>query len=92
MRITTLVLGSMAVSAMALGWPDDAAAARRAKHRQSDRAYQAERYESYRRPASVAPNGLCQRDTGTHTSQLNFRNRCDTLEFWERMNRGRGAR
>ena len=40
----------------------------------------------YRRPASIAANGLCQRDTGTPTSQLNFRNRCDTEEFWNRMN------
>lgn len=39
----------------------------------------------YRRPASVGPNGLCQRDTGTPTGQLNFRNRCDTEEFWRRM-------
>ena len=39
-----------------------------------------------RRPASVGPNGLCQRDTGTPTGQLNFRNRCDTEEFWNRMN------
>jgi hypothetical protein len=38
-----------------------------------------------RRPASIGHNGLCQRDTGTPTSQLNFRNRCDTEEFWNRM-------
>jgi hypothetical protein len=47
-------------------------------------------YRSYQRPASVGSNGLCQRDTGTPTSQLNFRNKCDTEEFWNRMN-GRGG-
>ncbi len=38
----------------------------------------------YGRPASIGPNGLCQRDTGTPTSSLNFRNRCDVEEFWNR--------
>ena len=38
----------------------------------------------YGRPASVGPNGLCQRDTGTATGNLNFRNRCDVEEFWNR--------
>lgn len=40
----------------------------------------------YPRPASVGPNGLCQRDTGTPDSQLNFRNKCDVEEFWRRQN------
>ena len=44
-----------------------------------------------RRAASVGPNGLCQRDTGTPDSQLNFRNVCDTEEYWRRtMERGSG--
>jgi hypothetical protein len=43
------------------------------------------------RPASVGSNGLCQRDTGTPTSQLNFRNRCDTEEFWARILERPGA-
>ena len=45
--------------------------------------------KTYRRPepraASVGRNGLCQRDTGTSDSALNFRNRCDVEEFWTRM-------
>ena len=45
-----------------------------------------------RRPASVAQNGLCQRDTGTPNSSLNFRNECDMREFWARMNRQGGYR
>jgi len=53
-------------------------------------------YESYQsgtqRSNTTASNGLCQRDTGIHQSQLDFRNRCDTLEFWERMNRNSGRR
>jgi hypothetical protein len=42
----------------------------------------------YGRPASVGPNGLCQRDTGTPTGDLNFRNRCDVEEFWNRTIQG----
>jgi hypothetical protein len=43
------------------------------------------------RAASVGTNGLCQRDTGTPTAQLNFRNRCDTEEFWARILERPGA-
>ena len=65
--------------------PDPADAARRG-YRNGKTTY----YKYYaRRPASVGPNGLCQRDTGTPTSQLNFRNRCDTEEFWNRNQQGR---
>lgn len=50
-------------------------------------------YHYDRRPASVGANGLCQRDTGTPTGNLNFRNRCDVEEFWARtMQRGGGRR
>lgn len=38
-----------------------------------------------RRAASVGPNGLCQRDTGTATSRLDLRKRCDVEEFWARI-------
>lgn len=38
------------------------------------------------RSATVGRNGLCQRDTGTPESQLNFRNVCDVEEFWARIN------
>lgn len=42
-------------------------------------------YRGARRPASVGQNGLCQRDTGTPDSQLNFRNACDVEEYWNRV-------
>ncbi len=57
-----------------------------ARSRSYGKKKQAQKYQ--RRPASVGPNGLCQRDTGTPTSELNFRNRCDTEEFWRRQERG----
>ena len=67
--------------------PDEAAAHNTGyRHRHVQRTTYAGEY--YRRPASVAANGLCQRDTGTPTSQLNFRNRCDTEEFWNRTMQG----
>jgi hypothetical protein len=40
---------------------------------------------AYRRPSTVGPNGLCQRDTGKPDSELDFRNICDTEEFWARI-------
>ena len=49
-------------------------------------------YRYYGRRASVSHTGLCQRDTGTSTSNLNFRNRCDTEEYWNRVLGGRGRR
>ena len=39
----------------------------------------------YDRPHSVQNNGLCQRDTGVPTSQLSFRNKCETEEYWNRV-------
>jgi hypothetical protein len=38
------------------------------------------------RSASVGANGLCQRDNGTPDDKLNFRNRCDVEEYWQRVN------
>ena len=77
-------------AALALVWlsPGDAVA--------RGKGYGSARYKSpsrnyrtyYGRPASIGSNGLCQRDTGTPTSQLNFRNRCDTEEFWNRTMQG----
>lgn len=61
--------------------PDGADAAQRGYRKGKVKHYRVVQ----RRPASVGPNGLCQRDTGTPTSQLNFRNKCDTEEFWRRM-------
>lgn len=70
--------------------PGDAEARGHGYRKKAPKVYYSER--GYRRPASVAANGLCQRDTGTPTGQLNFRNRCDTEEFWQRMQRGQGRR
>ena len=76
-------------AALALVWlaPDDATAQSRGVRQK--KVKQQVRIE--RRAASVGPNGLCQRDTGTPESQLNFRNKCDVEEFWNRiMERGSG--
>lgn len=35
--------------------------------------------------ASIGQEGLCQRDTGTPLSSLDFRNSCDVEEFWRRQ-------
>ncbi len=72
---------------LAMIWvmPEEASAQRRGYRKAGARTvvyYRPAR--SYRRPASIGSNGLCQRDTGTPTSQLNFRNRCDTEEFVNR--------
>lgn len=78
--------------ALSLVWlaPDDASAQSRGYRKKNAKKH----YRVYQRPASVGLNGLCQRDTGTPTSDLNFRNRCDTEEFWNRMNErgGQGFR
>lgn len=71
-------------TALSLAWvaPGDATAqtreVRAKKQQKQDR--------TVRRPASVGANGLCQRDTGTPTSQLDMRKPCDAEEFWNRMN------
>ena len=77
-----LILSALA-ALLALAWvaPDDAAAQSRGARAKKGRTQAV----VARRPASVGPNGLCQRDTGTPTSQLNFRNQCDTEEFWRRI-------
>ena len=86
------------VCLIALGWAGDASAASRSSkyHHRYEPSYERP-YRSYdrvyrSRSSTVGQNGLCQRDTGTPTSNLNFRNRCDTLEFWDRMERNRGFR
>lgn len=86
MKILVTAL-AMVVSMIWLA-PGDAEARGHGYRKKAPKAYQS----TYRRPASVAANGLCQRDTGTPTGQLNFRNRCDTEEFWQRMQRGQGRR
>lgn len=74
--------------AVSLVWlaPGDAEARSRGYRKKAPKVYYSN--TTYRRPASVAANGLCQRDTGTPTGQLNFRNKCDTEEFWLRTQRG----
>lgn len=82
------VLAALGVG-LSLSWlaPDPAEAQRRVYSNGGvKKVYRT--YPSYRRPASVGSNGLCQRDTGTPTGQLNFRNRCDTEEFWNRTMQG----
>lgn len=86
MKIATT--SQLATTALAIGlallWTTDAFAAKR-KYRERTDTY---RYDTPRyRSNTVAPNGNCQRDTGTHNSNLSFRNKCDVEEFWERMNR-----
>ena len=81
-----LLAALAAVTALACLGPGDAFAQDRGYR--SHNAQQHRLYRFYGRPASVQANGLCQRDTGTPTSQLNFRNRCDTEEFWNRMIQG----
>ena len=83
--LTSLVAGSLA-----LAWTADAMAASRSKKRYVQ-TYEASRDYGSTRSNSVASNGLCQRDTGTHNSNLNFRNKCDVEEFWARQG-GRGRR
>ena len=83
-----LVLALSSVLALALLAPDDADARTRGYRKKAVKSPYAARYRYYGRPASVGPNGLCQRDTGTPTGQLNFRNKCDTEEFWNRMIQG----
>jgi hypothetical protein len=82
MKLMLTLLGAATFVAFAV--PPEAEAAKRVYR--VKKPYATYYYRNhYRRPASVAENGLCQRDTGTPTSQLNFRNRCDTEEFWTRM-------
>ncbi len=42
----------------------------------------------YDRAHSVQANGLCKRDTGTPSSDLNFKNKCDVEEYWARVLEG----
>ena len=88
---------ALVAAAMSIAWiaPVEPAAAqsgyRYKKERKVYRSYRSPR--AYYRPQSVGPNGLCQRDTGTPTEKLNFRNRCDVEEFWNRQNeRGSAGR
>ena len=79
-----LLLAALAATSAALCLSPGEAAAGERGWRSTGVQQPQHRYRYYGRPASVQANGLCQRDTGTPTSQLNFRNKCDTLEFWNR--------
>ena len=82
-----LLLAITAAAFAVVGMPHDDAAAQSRGARPKKAKLQQVRVE--RRTSSVGANGLCQRDTGTPTSALNFRNKCDTEEFWRRtMERG----
>lgn len=78
MKVLTAALAGI----MAFAWTADAFAASSSRKRY--RTYQSNQTEP-RRSSTTAANGLCQRDTGTPNSQLDFRNRCDTQEFWARI-------
>lgn len=81
MRVFLSVLSG--VLALAFVVPDDASAQSRGARAKAKKNAVVARAE--RRPPSVGPNGLCQRDTGTPDDKLNFRNKCDTEEFWRRL-------
>ncbi len=69
------------VSFIALA-PADASAQQRG-YRKAEVKHTGKRF--YGRAHSVDHNGLCKRDTGTPSSELNFRNKCDTEEYWARV-------
>ena len=79
---------SAAVVALATVYADDAFAGGRRYHspfRAETGATEEVRYRFYGRAHSVQSNGLCKRDTGTPTGDLNFRNKCDVEEYWARV-------
>ena len=81
----SITAAAFAIAAM----PHDDASAQGRAARSKKAKFQQVRVE--RRSNSVGANGLCQRDTGTPTSQLNFRNACDTEEYWRRTMERSGA-
>ena len=85
------ILTALLASTLMLTFAADADAASRKRTRYSD-GYERSYAQRYARSNTVAQNGLCQRDTGTHNSQLSFRNRCDIEEFWARQERYGGRR
>jgi hypothetical protein len=89
--IKILVAGAIALFAASTIAPAPADAASRGRSAKA-KAAKAGAVRVARRPASVGQNGLCQRDTGTPDSQLDFKNRCDVEEYWARtMDRGTSA-
>lgn len=89
--IRVFVAGAIALFAVSLVAPAPVDAAPRSRAAKA-KSVKAGTLPVARRSASVASNGLCQRDTGTPDSQLNFRNPCDVQEYWARtMDRGTSA-
>jgi hypothetical protein len=80
MKIVLAALAA-AVSVFAIA-PPDASAQGRGFKKQTQKHTGA---RFYGRAHSVDHNGLCKRDTGTPASQLNFRNKCDVEEYWNRV-------
>jgi hypothetical protein len=82
-----VIVGALGAFLLALPWAGGADAQSAGAHNRSAKAKVAARHKqrAYRRPSTVGPNGLCQRDTGKPDSELNFRNICDTEEFWARI-------
>lgn len=90
--IKVVVTAAVALFAVAIVTPDPADAAARTRVAKAKSAKANTYHRVARRPASVAANGLCQRDTGTPDSQLDFKNPCDVQEYWARtMDRGSSA-
>lgn len=63
--------------------PTDAAAQQGRGYRKAEVKHTGARF--YGRAHSVQANGLCKRDNGTATGDLNFRNKCDVEEYWARV-------
>jgi hypothetical protein len=84
------IVMSMVAAAAAIVWlaPADASAQSGGYRAKLEKRHAVPHHRHSGRPASVGPNGLCQRDTGTPTGQLDFRNRCDVEEFWNRTMQG----
>lgn len=90
--IKVFVAACVATLALATVAPEPADAASKSRVTKSKSSRNVATYHAARRPASVGANGLCQRDTGTPDSQLNFRNKCDVEEYWNRiMDRGNSS-
>lgn len=87
MKVLFLAVATLATACFTLPLEVEAASKSRSVRAKAVKSAKAGPVRSVRvaqRPASVDANGLCQRDTGTPTSALNFRNRCDVEEFWRR--------
>lgn len=76
-----LAIAAAAISLFAIA-PDQASAQGRG-YRKAQEKHTGARF--YGRAHSVDHRGLCKRDNGTPVDQLNFRNKCDVEEYWNRV-------